>query len=325
MNRNRTDLLDTLSVISKMFERVPYGCSVWTPQHRFAYANDRLRMLASDPVENHCFSLKGRSKACEHCPARSALRQTDPVCATSCIPDSAAPATIHLSLRSIGYRGVLQLALNTERMLDSTQIFQRPLIWLCAWCKCRAGDSRNWERIERFLSHHGIDVTHGICARCHRELVDPGELRTDGLAKSASDIQHPPLCGHSRPNSRTAELHGKSLHDQLQAAITAHATWKSKLKSALTESKTSLDIATIKMDDQCEFGRWLREVYQTTKHSTHYGEVARLHAEFHVRAADIVERIKRGEIRASAIGTVWKNASAALTRAMKNWIRSNSC
>lgn len=324
MDLSLNDPFAALSVLPKMFDRAPYSCSVWTPQHRFTYTNARLRTRASDPVENHCFSLKGRSKACEHCPARAALRQTDPICAASCIPDSATPATIHLSLRSIGYRGVLQLALNNERTLDSTQIFHRPQIWLCAWCKCRAGDSGNWERMERFLSHHGVDVTHGICPRCHRELVNRADLLTAELAESPSHTPHTTPHGRSRPNNRSAESQRKTLRDQLRAAITAHATWKSKLRSTLSESKTSLDIATIKMDDQCEFGRWLREVYQTTKHSTHYGEVARLHAEFHIRAADIVDRIQRGEIRASAVAGVWKNASAALTLAMKDWMRSNS-
>jgi methyl-accepting chemotaxis protein len=70
----------------------------------------------------------------------------------------------------------------------------------------------------------------------------------------------------------------------LSTAISAHAEWKTKLRSA-AEKKESLNVATIAADNCCELGKWLHgEAKAKYGALPAYKECLTNHAGFH-RAA----------------------------------------
>jgi methyl-accepting chemotaxis protein len=113
--------------------------------------------------------------------------------------------------------------------------------------------------------------------------------------------------------------------EELDKAIGAHGLWKSRLKSAIETGKIDTDIATIRTDNQCAFGKWL---YGSTlspedKSSNHYITVKELHAEFHKVAARVAEMAISGRKTAAemmiASGGDYTKISSKLTQAMVEW------
>jgi hypothetical protein len=113
--------------------------------------------------------------------------------------------------------------------------------------------------------------------------------------------------------------------EELDKAIGAHGMWKVRLKSAIETGKIFTPIETIRMDNQCVFGKWL---YGSTlspqdKNSRHYITVKELHAEFHKTAAHVAELATNGKKNEAesmlAIGGEYSKISSKLTQAMMEW------
>lgn len=87
------------------------------------------------------------------------------------------------------------------------------------------------------------------------------------------------------------------------AAIEAHRKWKERLADYVEgTSAEKLDHATICRDDQCALGKWIyKEGTQFMGHSTTFHQVKAKHAEFHVNAAQIVEKVQTGNKEQAAM------------------------
>ena len=85
----------------------------------------------------------------------------------------------------------------------------------------------------------------------------------------------------------------------IQQAIDSHALWMSSLRQAILDAQTPIDVAGIRAEDQCEFGKWLYgpRLSDEDRASSSYQEVKRLHAEFHEAAARVVELAASGQTR----------------------------
>ena len=99
----------------------------------------------------------------------------------------------------------------------------------------------------------------------------------------------------------------------LDSAISKHAEWKTKFRSAIT-NKEKLDTATIRRDDCCELGKWLHGEGKISHRSySSYAAVVPKHAAFHVEAGKVADAINSGKYaEATAMienGTTFATAS----------------
>lgn len=100
--------------------------------------------------------------------------------------------------------------------------------------------------------------------------------------------------------------------------------WKQRLLQAIETGGGDLDVAKVRVDDQCDFGKWLHyETAPDLRSSSHYGEVKGLHAKSHGAAAEVLQAAKAGrKDQAHALlapGASYAKTSAELTRAMMDW------
>lgn len=78
-------------------------------------------------------------------------------------------------------------------------------------------------------------------------------------------------------------------------AMAAHLIWKLRLKRMIDSgSGEGFDVATVRQDDLCDFGKWIYGAGATHKDSAVYGDVVRKHAEFHACAAEVIKRMTEG-------------------------------
>jgi methyl-accepting chemotaxis protein len=111
----------------------------------------------------------------------------------------------------------------------------------------------------------------------------------------------------------------------LSGAIAAHHAWTSRLRDAIASNKLGTPIATLRTDNQCQFGRWLYGDLLTAeeKETEHYRQAKRLHAQFHDAAASVGELALSGRRDAAENalnqGSDYAKISAALTTALEQW------
>jgi hypothetical protein len=108
--------------------------------------------------------------------------------------------------------------------------------------------------------------------------------------------------------------------------IGQHGIWKSRLRQAIDSGKNSHDIGSVRRDDQCEFGKWLKELPPQDRTSQHYRSVSSLHSEFHREAARVLELVAAGKKaeaeKALGSGGSYAAASSKLTQEMTAWMNS---
>ena len=113
--------------------------------------------------------------------------------------------------------------------------------------------------------------------------------------------------------------------DMIQKAIAAHSSWKTRLRSAIDSAKCDVTPAAIKVDNQCEFGKWLYgpDFTAAEKQSQNYRSAVDLHAKFHREAAQVVEWATSGHKdkadAAMGIEGSYTKASSALTKELVAW------
>jgi methyl-accepting chemotaxis protein len=115
-----------------------------------------------------------------------------------------------------------------------------------------------------------------------------------------------------------------TVHDEIDKAISAHGSWKQKLRSAIDTGECESTPDKVKKDNNCAFGKWLHErIDASAKNSPFYNEVVELHAQFHTEAGTILELALNGDKdqanKLMAIGGDFAKYSGALTRKMKDW------
>jgi hypothetical protein len=118
-----------------------------------------------------------------------------------------------------------------------------------------------------------------------------------------------------------------SLKDEIKKAVGDHGTWKKMLKNAVDTGKIDVEIAALKVDKQCNFGKWLfgPSITKKEKNSDHYQKVRELHAAFHEKASKVAQLAtsgrKAGALRMLEVNGEFTKASAALTTAMLAWLK----
>ncbi|HTT32862.1 MAG TPA: CZB domain-containing protein [Methylomirabilota bacterium] len=128
-----------------------------------------------------------------------------------------------------------------------------------------------------------------------------------------------PVIGADRKGGSMVNL------EVIQKALAAHGSWKARLRQAIGSGKFEVGAETVKLDNQCEFGKWLygTELSAVEKQTEHYVTVKKLHAQFHQEAAKVVELATSGQKdkAEAAIGLSgsYGQASHALTEAMVKW------
>jgi hypothetical protein len=116
-----------------------------------------------------------------------------------------------------------------------------------------------------------------------------------------------------------------TLPQQIKTAIGNHGIWKSRLNSAIEKESSEFSAATVRCDDQCEFGKWLKTVDPSMKISSSYRKCSELHSRFHGAAANVLDLVAAGKKEAArqsvAAGGEFAKTSSSLTVAMMDWAR----
>jgi len=113
--------------------------------------------------------------------------------------------------------------------------------------------------------------------------------------------------------------------DLLEKAIEAHASWTARLRCAVGTGKFDVPASTVKMDNQCDFGKWLNgsDLTAAEKQTENYRAVKQLHAQFHQEAGRVIELATSGQKDAAeaaiGMGGSYSKSSTKLTEAVVRW------
>jgi len=109
-------------------------------------------------------------------------------------------------------------------------------------------------------------------------------------------------------------------------AIGVHGNWKQRLRRAIETGNSDFTVDKIKVDNHCEFGKWLHSLSLDEKKSSHWSRIQHFHATFHIEAARLFELAMQGKpteaLDAMGLGTDFARYSSELTMAMIQWKRS---
>ncbi len=119
-------------------------------------------------------------------------------------------------------------------------------------------------------------------------------------------------------------MESSELARQVQKALVAHGAWKVRLAQAIDSGNSDFSPAVVRQDNQCELGKWLYGgIEAPLKGESHYESVRKLHGQFHVAAAAVLESALAGrsaEARAAMEpGSDFARASTHLTLELTAW------
>ena len=113
------------------------------------------------------------------------------------------------------------------------------------------------------------------------------------------------------------------LINQINNAIGAHGSWKIKLRTAVNKGHSEHSVDEVRCDDRCPFGKWLYggDIDAAMKASAPYNVIKRLHAEFHVCAADVLQKATTGDAAGAAqiMEREFTPTSEKLVRGLRKW------
>ena len=79
-------------------------------------------------------------------------------------------------------------------------------------------------------------------------------------------------------------------------AIAAHIKWKVRLSQFIDGTSTEkLNSATVCKDNLCDLGKWIYGDGAKYKSVSHYQDLVKKHANFHVCAAGVVKKVETGD------------------------------
>ncbi len=111
--------------------------------------------------------------------------------------------------------------------------------------------------------------------------------------------------------------------DSIVRGIAAHAKWKYYLRQAIDTGQSEWTVPTVRVDDRCEFGKWLHALPPADQLGEHWKTVKVRHGDFHRAAAEVLGLAlsgRRGEAEAAiAQGSQFAEVSKQLTLAMMAW------
>lgn len=119
-----------------------------------------------------------------------------------------------------------------------------------------------------------------------------------------------------------------NLLNQITNAIGAHGSWKLNLLMAVKKGQSEHSIEDVRCDNKCAFGEWLysSDIDDATLSGAPYKVIKRLHAEFHVCAADVLEKATTGNIPGAIelLEGDFTAQSEKLVRGLRKWRREAS-
>ncbi len=83
----------------------------------------------------------------------------------------------------------------------------------------------------------------------------------------------------------------------MKAALDAHTAWTRRLEDKIGgKSQEELDVATVATDCECTLGKWLHgTARQEFGETPDYRELRRVHADFHLKAGEILNNMLNGD------------------------------
>ncbi len=110
---------------------------------------------------------------------------------------------------------------------------------------------------------------------------------------------------------------------EIDKAIGMHGKWKYHLKSAIDAKSSEFDVDKVRLDNACDFGKWLDSLPPEDKSNAIWKEVKHIHARFHGEAARVLVMALGGQSeaaeRAIAFGSEFAKLSGNLTNTLMNW------
>lgn len=83
----------------------------------------------------------------------------------------------------------------------------------------------------------------------------------------------------------------------MKGALDAHMQWVRRLEGKISgENREQLDVATVASDCNCALGEWLHSTAkQQFGETADYQELRRVHADFHLKAGEILNNVLNGD------------------------------
>jgi methyl-accepting chemotaxis protein len=111
--------------------------------------------------------------------------------------------------------------------------------------------------------------------------------------------------------------------ERIDAALVSHELWKARLLSVIETGSSEWSPQTVKLDNQCDFGKWLYGCAPEEKAMPRYNAIKHLHAQFHIEAGRILDIALRGNmdnaIAEMADGRRYAEFSASLMDELLKW------
>jgi len=114
-----------------------------------------------------------------------------------------------------------------------------------------------------------------------------------------------------------------SLEQEIVKGIGAHGLWKQRIVDAIKTGQSEWVPGKVRLDNQCEFGKWLYSCSSADKSTGHFEKVKILHADFHKVAAGVLDLALKGNKdeaqSAIAMKSDYRSISSSLTKEMMAW------
>lgn len=111
--------------------------------------------------------------------------------------------------------------------------------------------------------------------------------------------------------------------EKINTAIGAHGKWKFNLKMNITHNKGDFEVEKVKVDNLCEFGKWLHseELNDDIKQGKPYEVITRLHKEFHICAGEVLQLsiANKKNMADELLEGEFTERSEKLVRALNKW------
>jgi hypothetical protein len=111
--------------------------------------------------------------------------------------------------------------------------------------------------------------------------------------------------------------------DDIEKALTAHGAWKHRLNTAIASGSSEFQVIQIKEDNRCDFGKWFYSLPIEIRGTDYGKKVQKLHAEFHVEAARILDLALKGKkkeaLQSLETGTQYVRISGQLYLELNQW------
>ncbi len=82
-----------------------------------------------------------------------------------------------------------------------------------------------------------------------------------------------------------------AIDEEIDSAVEAHCNWGESLKRAIDTGISNMSVETARDNSICKFGQWIYgdTIPQAAKDLPGYADIVKLHAEFHKRAAEVLQ------------------------------------